>query len=290
MAQDICLIEKKTVSLYPEIFIDDVSVSSILTAIREKFGHDFTGYKKTSRQRRLEKFLYDRGHKNLQEMIPDILEDRLSFQEIVDAITVNVTDMFRDPSIFSFIQNKIFPYLLSYPNVNIWSAGCATGEEAYSLAILAEESNLLKKTKIYATDISSASLENAKCGIFEESRFLARTDGYRKSGGEKHLFDYYHSKYGAVILSEKIRKSVSFFQHNMCSDRSFIDSHLIMCSNVMIYFDEDLKRKVLHLFYQSLNKNGFLVLGAKERIPEDMIGNYFEKISSELPVYRKIYR
>ncbi|MDH5656034.1 MAG: hypothetical protein OEZ34_09015, partial [Spirochaetia bacterium] len=185
-------------------------------------------------------------------------------------------------------KEEVFPYLLSYPRVNIWSAGCSTGEEAYTLAVMIKESGLLSKTRIYATDINSKVLNSAKEGIFNQHDILKNTDNYFESGGEKKLDNYYFSKYNKTIFHEDLRNIISVFSHNMTADASFIEAQLIVCSNVLIYFNEQLQKKVLRLFHESLCSSGFLILGPKERVPPDFLGGYFEKVSPELPVFRKI--
>jgi len=268
--------------------MNDLEIKLLLQSVQEKYGYDFTNYKTGSVARRLDLFLASSGRKHLSELIPLVLHNPETFDLLLNTLTINVTGMFRDPAIFSFIREKIFPVLATFPRLNIWSAGCSSGQEAYSLAILLKEAGLYSQSRIYGTDINSNIINDAKEGIYAAREFADYSKNYVESGGKTSLSDYYHVRYGSGIISEGIRKNVSFFRHNLASESVFIEAQLIMCSNVLIYFNEILQKKVFDLFYNSLHGSGYLVLGIKEKVPSSLLNTRFEKISPDLPVYRKI--
>jgi chemotaxis protein methyltransferase CheR len=187
---------------------------------------------------------------------------------------VTVTEVFRDPSAYLAVREHVLPYLRTYPFVKIWLAGCATGEEVYSLAIMLEEEGLLGRSQIYATDINGESLAKAKQGIFDISPFQDYTRNYQLAGGKKSFSDYYHSKYGSAIMRDFLRKNIVFSTHNLATDSAFGEMHLVICRNVLIYFDQTLQDRALGLFHNSLVPSGFLWLGTKESLN-------FSKMSAE---------
>ena len=259
-----------------------------LQSVKDKYGYDFTEYKTASLQRRLSIFLSTSEKHSLTELLPVLLHDQTEFETLVNVLTINMTEMFRDPEVFRFIRENLIPTLATFPHINIWSAGSSTGQEAYSLAILLQEEGIYNRSHIYGTDINTPNITDAKKGIYFENDFREYSANYISSGGHHSLFDYCHINYGKGIITESIRKNVSFFKHNLVCDNSFIEAQMIMCSNVFIYFNETLQKRVLDLFYNSLHHSGFLILGIKEKVPEFMLGKKFEKISPKFPVYRKI--
>ncbi|MDH5720620.1 MAG: protein-glutamate O-methyltransferase CheR [Spirochaetia bacterium] len=265
----------------------DMEISLLISAIQTKYGFSFLEYKQAILKRRILKFLNDSGKKEISELIPLLIHDQIAFQSFVDAVSVNVTEIFRDPGVFKYIRSEIIPYLKTFPLVNIWSAGCATGEEPYSLAILIAECDLLRRTSIYATDVSSRAIALAKEGVYHEDELLKNEKHYIESGGQGRLSDYYHSNYNSLIFNEELRKSISFFEHNLLQDQSFIEAQLIICSNVLIYFNAASQEKIFQLLYDSLVLGGYLAIGVKEKVPDKMLGSFFEKVSPEYPIYKK---
>ena len=266
----------------------ELEVSLLLKAIQAKYGYDFSVYKQAILKRRIVKFLNDSGKKQISELIPLLIHDQTIFQSFVDAVSINVTEIFRDPGVFNYIRNEIIPYLKTFPLINIWSAGCATGEEPYSLAILIAECGLLRRTSVYATDISSRAIARAREGVYQEDVLLKNEKHYIESGGTGRLSDYFHSSYNSLIFNEELRKSISFFEHHLEHDQSFIEAQLVMCSNVLIYFHAAAQEKIFQLLHDSLVPGGYLVIGVKEKVPDKMLGSFFEKVSPKYPIYKKM--
>ena len=262
----------------------------LLLAVKDKYGYDFTGYKYASLERRLSLYLNSSEKEHYSELIPDLLHDPGKFEILLNTLTINITEMFRDPPIYQVIRNDIIPWLATFPRINIWSAGCSSGQEAYSIAIILHESGLYSRTKIYGTDINSSILKTARNGIFKEADFKIYSKSYIDAGCKSSLSDYFYLNYGNSLIHDSVKSNISFFNHNLVTDDSFIEAQLIICSNVLIYFNTVLQNRVWNLFYNSLHSYGFLVLGNKEKIPEQMLGRMFEKISANLPVYRKVPR
>lgn len=266
----------------------DLEISLLLKSIQERYGYDFSIYKQAILKRRIVKFLDESKKESVSELISPLIHDPPYFQSFIDAISINVTELFRDPGVFQLLRDEVIPYLKTFPLVNIWSAGCATGEEPYSLAILAAESGLLKRTYIYATDISSKAIAQAKEGVYQEDEILKSEKHYIESGGAGSLSDYYHANYNSLIFNEELRKSISFFEHNLEQDQSFIEAQLIMCSNVLIYFNSPFQERLFRLLHESLTPGGYLAIGVKEKVPDSLLGSLYEKVSPKYPVYKKI--
>ena len=230
-------------------------------------------------------------NKNLPEMealVKQVLNDPFYFEGFLQEITVNVTEIFRDPGFFLSLRKNVLPILSTYPYIKIWDAGCSTGEELFSLAILLQEEGLLEKTRIYATDINQKVLKKAKEGIFPANQLPAITAAYYASGGKKEFSGYYVSHYGSLKFSSELIKNVIFYPHNLATDSSFNEFHLILCRNVLIYFNSELQERVFHLFDKSLVKLGYLGLGKKETISMSESANSFNFVDKENRIYRKI--
>jgi chemotaxis protein methyltransferase CheR len=246
--------------------INDLEIELLIQAIWEKYHYDFRGYSRASLRRRISQILL-----RLRCVSVSILQDRLlhdaSFAtEIFGMLTVPVTEMFRDPLFFRAIKEEIVPILRTYPSFKVWVAGCSTGEEAYSYAILLHEEELLSKALIYATDINPLSLSRAKNAIFDSAQIRKYTENYHKSGGCRVFSDYYRSEYGAAVMSSFLREKIVFSDHSLASDHVFSEFQLVSCRNVLIYFDRELQDRALGLFKESLCRKGFLGLGSKEAI------------------------
>ncbi len=246
--------------------IEDIEVNLVIDAIFQSYGYDFKNYFRASFTRRLRNFKVLNNFNHISDIIPFILYDSGNFNKLLNAISVTVTEMFRDPFIYKYIREKVIPYLNTYPTINIWVAGCATGEEAYSIAILLKEENILDKVNIYATDINTNSLDIAKEGVYSSEEMKLSTRNYQRSGANRSFSEYYHTNYGNSILNKELREKIIFNQHNLVSDASFNEMHFIICRNVLIYFNKKLQNRVIGLFNDSLIHNGFLCLGTKEDI------------------------
>lgn len=264
---------------------DDLKM--LLHAIREAYGYDFTEYTETSIRRRSLYFMNSRNIKNAKELLTLLLQDEEVFEEFVRTISVTVTEMFRDPSFYACLRQKVMKRLATYPFIKVWVAGCATGEEVYSIAILLKEEGLLERSLIYATDINQYSLHLAKDGIFPMDLMKAYTLNYQKSGGQKDFSNYYVAQYDAALFDKSLRNNIVFAPHNLASDQSFNEFHLILCRNVLIYFNQTLQNRVMNLFYDSLCTFGILGLGNKESLMFTEKHKYFDAIDRKEKVFIK---
>ena len=270
-----------------KIEIEQIETDLLLEALFKRYGYDFSAYSKASVYRRLNLFREKRNYKSISSIIPDLLDDTDLMSDIVQYLSIPVSEMFRDPAVFLTLRDEIFPILRTYPNVKIWSAGCATGEEGYSLSILARETGLDRKTKIYCTDFNDAALDTAKKGIYDINRIQDFTVAYQKSGGIEDFSNYYHSGYGSVIMSDFLKNNIVFTNHSLVSDSSFGEMNLILCRNVLIYFNTELQNKVLTLLTGSLVHGGYLCLGTKENLAFSAVSDYYSTVDSESRIYKK---
>ena len=266
--------------------VKDEDIELLLIGLHEKYGYDFTGYSRASLKRRMSRIMSMDKFPSFAEMHFHLLEDVNYLRRFIEEITVNVTEMFRDPSFFNHLRNKIIPILATYPFIRIWVAGCATGEEAYSMAILLDEANLLHKTLIYATDINPLVIKKAKSGIFPASLMKKYSENYILSGGTEEFSKYYIAKYDKAIFKESLRNKIVFSNHNLVSDHSFNSFQLISCRNVLIYFQTALQNRVLDLFNDSLEPLGFIALGNKETMRFSTIGNRFKQVEGNEKIWR----
>jgi chemotaxis protein methyltransferase CheR len=267
--------------------INDDEISVLLNDVLELYGYDFNFYSKASLIRRvnrlfsLDKFISFDNFRN------KVASDKDYFKRFVEEITVNVTEMFRDPVFYKVIREELLPQLATKPFIRIWHAGCSTGEEVYSMAILLQEANLLKKALIYATDINPDVLEKAKNGIFPLSALRQYSENYILSGGRQDFSSYYSANYGAAKFNDSLSERMIFSTHNLVSDGSFNEFHLIMCRNVFIYFDKELQQQVFKLFDSSLEVLGYLALGSKETLKFSTIFQKYKQVGKE-KIWRKI--
>lgn len=267
--------------------INDEQTEILINDILEQHGYDFTGYSRASLKRRLSRLYNIDKHVSFAEFRYKALNDEVYFKQFVEGITVNVTEMFRDPTFYKLLRENVLPSLNTYPFIRIWLAGCSTGEEAYSIAIILNELNLLHKSLIYATDINPTVLEKATQGLFPMSQMKNYSENYIASGGKKDFSSYYSANYSLAKFDDELKRKMIFSTHNLVSDRSFNEFQLILCRNVMIYFDRPLQFNVLQLFDQSLENLGYLALGSKETIDFSSIAHKYKKIGTE-KIWRKI--
>lgn len=267
--------------------LNDAEIEVLVSDIFERYGYDFSGYAPASFKRRINRLFSLDKFPSFAEFRYRIKSDPDYLSRLVEEISVNVTEMFRDPHFYKSLRNNIIPALASKPFIRIWHAGCSTGEEVYSMAILLQEANILHKSFIYATDLNTEVLEKAQKGIYPIGVMKQYSENYNLSGGQKDFSQYYIANYGFARFSMDLSEKMLFSQHNLVSDGSFNEFDLILCRNVMIYFDKALQDRVLNLFDQSLSKLGYLALGSKESLKFSNIISRYKQIDTE-KIWRKI--
>jgi chemotaxis protein methyltransferase CheR len=267
--------------------IQDIEINLLLQAVYLKYGYDFSNYSKTHLKRRIINRLLLSGINTISEMQNKILWDKEFYMVFLQDLSINITEMFRDPEFYLKFRKKIVPELSTYAHIKIWHAGCSTGEEVYSLAIILKEENILHKTQIYATDFNKRVLESAKQGIYSKKDMELYSRNYTESGGKGQLSDYYTSKYGSVLFDKSLAKNIVFADHNLVTDGVFAEVQLVFCRNVFIYFDKTLQNRVLGLFTNSLTKRGILCLGTKESLRFSDYENNFEVLDKKNKIYKK---
>lgn len=264
-----------------------IEVDCLLLAIQRKYGYDFQQYAQGSIHRRLKNRLDLSGLSSYSEMQYRILNDRPFFETVLADLSINVTEMFRNPAVFKVLREKVVPELARLPFVRVWSAGCATGEEAYSLAILLQEEGLAGRFRIYATDFNETVLHTAKEGIYPLARMREYTRNHLLSGGRSALLDHCTTLYDHVIMNRALKESVRFSDHNLVSDGVFGEMDLILCRNVLIYFSPELQNRVISTFLESLTPTGVLCLGAGESMNLSCWSDRFTRIAAKEKIYRK---
>ncbi|OYU79674.1 MAG: chemotaxis protein CheR [Flavobacterium sp. BFFFF1] len=267
--------------------LTDHEVEVLIHEAFEYYGFDFGGYSRASFKRRIDRLYQLDGFKSFPELLSRMRTDTEYFKRMVEEITVNVTEMFRDPLFYKVLREEILPLLATKPFIRIWHAGCSTGEEVFSMAIMLKEANLLRKSLLYATDLNPSVIVAAKKGIFPIRMMQQYSENYIASGGKKDFSDYYIANYDRAKFSEELIEKMVFSQHNLVSDSSFNEFDLILCRNVMIYFDKDLQERALKLFDDSLSKLGFLALGTKETIKYSHLQPRFLQLRKE-KIWKKI--
>ncbi|MFT3910886.1 MAG: protein-glutamate O-methyltransferase CheR [Ferruginibacter sp.] len=268
--------------------ITDTGTEIVIEELYRLFGYDFRNYARASFKRRLNRLItLDKLGSHLA-LLQKLRTDPSYLQRFVDEVTVSVTEMFRDPYFYATIINEVLPALTPKPLIRIWHAGCSTGEEIYSMAILLEEANLLNRSLLYATDLSPQALSKAREAVFPVSQMKLYSENYLKAGGKKDFSSYYTANYGFAKFDERLKKNMVISSHNLVSDRSFNEFQLIICRNVLIYFDKELQDRTLNLFDASLEKLGFLALGSKENIKFSPVYNHYRDWDRKARIWRKI--
>lgn len=266
---------------------DDIELQLLLEAIFQRYGYDFRSYSKASLRRRVDQHLLLARYDHIGTLIHDILHKGEAFSALLSCLTINVTEMFRDPDFYKAFREKVVPVLKTHPFLKIWHAGCATGEEIYSMAILLEEEGLYERSQIYATDIDKEVLEKARRGIFPVAELRKYTDNYQRAGGRGSLSDYYTAKYDNVIMDPRLKKNIIFADHDLATDQVFGEMQVIFCRNVLIYFNRELQNRVFQLFYDSLDMGGNLCLGNKESLRFAGCADQFDVVDKAQRIYRK---
>jgi chemotaxis protein methyltransferase CheR len=270
-----------------EIQINENEFKALLESIRFIYGYDFTEYNELSVKRRIAHFIDAHNIDTLDKLGKMLIKDEGLFVEFVQGLSITVTEMFRDPSFYKCIREKVKVRLATYPVAKIWIAGCATGEEAYSIAILLKEEGLLERSIIYATDINQRSLKVAREGMYSIESMKLYTENYMLAGGKRSFSEYYKAKFDSVLFDRTLRANVVFAPHNLVTDRSFNEFQMIICRNVLMYFNNALKNRVVNLFHESLCHFGYLGLGDKESLFFSEKKNCFDSIDAKEKIYMK---
>lgn len=266
--------------------VEDVEVDLLLQALRQRYGYDFTGYARASLKRRLKELQTYFDVKELSALIPPLLHDERVAQTLVNNISVPVSEFFRDPPVWSYLRAEILPRLDSFPKINIWQPGCGRGQETYTLLILLHEAGLLKKTRLVATDINAAALDEARSGRWPAREFERWDASYRAAGGTGAFADYFRHEGGDIVIADALRSVVEFNRHNLVVDDVFMEAQFIVCRNVLIYFGDALQARVERLFARSLQRGGYLLLGRAESLP-DTGAQLFQHLEGD-NVFRRI--
>jgi chemotaxis protein methyltransferase CheR len=266
----------------------DLELGPLLDAIYHQYHYDFRSYSEASLRRRLQSALTHFRCETLSRLQDRILREPPVFTELLRFLTVQVSDMFRDPIYFRTVREVAVPYLRTYPALKIWVAGCASGEEVYSLAILLHEEGLLERTQLYATDINPESLRMAEQGVYELDRFAKFSENYLAAGGQSSFADYYAAAYGGAVIDARLRKRVVFSDHSLATDSVFAEMQLVSCRNVLIYFEKDLQERALGVLSDSVCRRGFLGLGIKETLRFSSLAPAYTEIVPEARLYRRL--
>jgi chemotaxis protein methyltransferase CheR len=274
-------------TMNPDCELSHTELDEILTLVRLIYGYDFTNYGQASLKRRVVRCM---GLANIQTAFAlryQLAKDAAFFDWFLQAIMVNVTEMFRDPPFYTNLREKVLPLLASYPIIKIWHAGCCTGEEVYSMAILLKEANLLERCRIYATDLNPVNLEKARQGLVPLQHIKDYALNYQQAGGTNNFSAYYTIEGKHAIMHKSLRDSILFAQHNLVTDRVFNEFQLVCCRNVLIYFNKDLQNHVIRLFHDSLASLGYLAIGLKESLLFTDLKNQFEIVSADTKIFRR---
>ncbi|MBM7127295.1 CheR family methyltransferase [Dyella flava] len=266
--------------------LENIEVALFVQALQRRYGYDFSQYAPASLKRRIQQLSEQMECKTISGLTERMLHDPPLLPRVLDGLTVPASEMFRDPAMFRSLREQVLPLLASYPQINIWQAGCAHGQEVYSLAILLEEAGLYERTQIFATDLSERALQLAEEGIYPARDAQQWSRNYQAAGGNHSLADYYSARYNLLKIDQRLRRHVTFAQHNLVADGVFCEAHLILCRNVLIYFSNPLQDRVLSVFRDSLVRNGFLCLGMRESLDYASAAASFAPFDECLRIYR----
>lgn len=264
-------------------------IGQLLQSVYERFGFDFRAYSKAHLKRRIASRLHISGLQSISDLEREIMSSDSFASLFLKDLSINVTEMYRDPALYLAIREKVIPRLRTYSFFKTWHAGCSTGEEVYSMAILLKEEELYERTLIYATDFNQTVLDQAKEGIYPDDDFKQYAKNYQQAGGKASLSDYYICKYSRVIMDQALKKKILWANHNLVTDGVFAEVQMIFCRNVLIYFNRELQNRVLELFHESLSHGGFLCLGAKESLQFSSVADKYTEIDRYNKIYIKKY-
>jgi chemotaxis protein methyltransferase CheR len=267
--------------------VEDIEIRLLLEALYQRYHYDFRHYARASIKRRLIQALQQLNFSSISALQDSVLHDPSALPRLLGYLTVQVSEMFRDPSYFRALREKVLPHLRTYPSLKIWIAGCSSGEELYSLAILFREEGLDQRTLFYATDINPEALHAAEAGVYSLERIRKFTENHQKSGAKSSLSDYYTANYGRAVFDKALRSQVVFSDHSLVTDAVFAEMHLISCRNVLIYFDRPLQDRAIGLFRDSLARKGFLGLGSKESLRFSEHAAAFSDFDREEKIYQR---
>ena len=267
--------------------VEDLEIALLLEGLFQRYHYDFRRYARASIKRRLVQAREQMGYPTLSALQDAVLHNPGMLPRLLGYLTVQVSEMFRDPSYFRALRETVLPHLRTYPSLKVWVAGCSHGEEVYSLAILFREEGLYDRTLFYATDINPEALRIAEAGVYPLDRVRTFTENHQKSGGRSSLSDYYTADYGRAVFDKSLRSRIVFSDHSLVTDAVFAEMQLISCRNVMIYFDRALQDRAVGLFRDALPRNGFLGLGAKESLRFSAHADAFGEFVREEKIYRK---
>ncbi|GAB3780837.1 CheR family methyltransferase [Dyella agri] len=270
-----------------DIELEGIELDLFVEAMRRRHGYDFRQYAPASLLRRVRQLATNFGDGAISALTHRLLHEPELLPQLLEGLSVPASDMFRDPSVFRTLREQVLPMLASYPQITIWQAGCAHGEEIYSLAILLEEAGLYERSQIFATDLSARALERAREGIYPLRVAQQWSRNYLAAGGNHSLADYYSARYGLLKLDRRLRRHVTFAQHNLATDTVFCEAQLVLCRNVLIYFANPLQQRCLALFRDSLVRGGFLCLGLRERPDSAEAAADFAPVDANLRIYRR---
>lgn len=270
-----------------ELELEAIELGLFVTALQQRHGYDFSQYAPASLKRRVRHLVQAHGTRTISALTSRLLHEADFLQPVLEGLSVPVSDMFRDPPVFQALREKVLPLLASYPRINIWQAGCAHGQEVYSLAILLEEAGLYERSQIYATDFNQAALQRAQEGIYPAKDAQSWSRNYQAAGGTHSLADYYSARYDFIKLDQRLRRNVIFANHNLVTDKVFCEAHLVLCRNVLIYFSNPLQERALGLFRDSLVRGGFLCLGLRESMDFAPTATDFSTVDDVLRLYRR---
>jgi chemotaxis protein methyltransferase CheR len=268
--------------------LERIEIELLLEAVHRHYGFDFRGYAYSSLRRRVWKRIQAEGLGTVSALQDRVLHDSEVMERLLDDLSVTVTAMYRDPGFYREFRETVVPILRTYPFIRIWHAGCSTGEEVYSMAILLHEEDLYDRARVYATDMNEAVLRRAREGIFPLERMQEYTENYIRAGGRRSFSEYYTSGYSGALFDASLRRNVVFAQHNLVTDGSFTEFNVVLCRNVLIYFDKALQTRVHGLFYDSLTMFGILALGSKESLRFSKYDGCYEPLVQPEKIYRKI--
>jgi chemotaxis protein methyltransferase CheR len=266
----------------------DIELKLLAEAVYLRYGHDFRAYSGASFKRRMLYAIQQMELPTVSALQEKILHQSESFSQLLQFLTVPVSEMFRDPAYFLALRTHVVPVLRTYPSIKVWVAGCSIGQEAYSLAILLREESLLERTILYATDINPSSLEAARKGIYALDSIKGYTANYQQSGGKRSFSDYYTAGYDGALFDKGLRDSITFADHSLATDSVFSETQLVSCRNVLIYFNRELQDRALGLFNESLSHRGFLGLGSRESLDFSGYKDAFEPVARAERVYRRV--
>ncbi|AFZ67889.1 CheR family methyltransferase [Deinococcus peraridilitoris] len=268
--------------------LEHIEIQLLLEGIYQRYGFDFRQYAPATLRRRVLHALREEKLANVSSLQARVLRDEAAFERLVACLAVNVTEMFRDPQFYQAFRQQVVPVLRTHPFLRIWHAGCSSGEEVYSMAILLQEEGLLERSRLYATDLSTANLARARDGIYPQRHLAQYAKNYRASGGQGDLESYFTSQYEHAIIRTELKRNIIWAQHNLVTDGSFNDFHVILCRNVLIYFNQDLQAKVHHLLHDSLAPFGLLALGRFEPLDMGLLAGRYSTLDAREKLYRKV--